>query len=179
MELDEWEKVINHNLQVKNMQMIRLINQVLKQGVAPPMTKEERFEHWKKTHRKEYNKLASFEIKKIKEKQIKAKKEKQMAEEIIEMRNRGIKTKEIANILGKSNRTISYILKENKELIKTMKKKLKTMTFTERQIQMVEEIKEKIGLATFSSVIHQALSEYYKSLFPAYLNKDKNNERNK
>lgn len=44
----------------------------------------------------------------------------------------------------------------------------KTLRFTERMIQMVEEIKEMRGYMTFSSVIYSAVADLHSKTFPAY-----------
>lgn len=44
----------------------------------------------------------------------------------------------------------------------------KTLAFSERLIDMVQEIRELKGYPTFSSVIHQAIIELHSKHFPAY-----------
>lgn len=44
----------------------------------------------------------------------------------------------------------------------------KTLRFTERMVEMVEELKEARGYATFSSVVYTAIAELHSKTFPAY-----------
>lgn len=178
MELEERERVINHNLQVKNKEMERIRKKLLKQKVAPPMTKEERFELWKKKNKNEYKKLISPSRAEILRKKIikkKIEKQKLLVDEMIQMRNSGMTVREIAYTLKFTRQHISFILKKNKKLINMENVKenryLKSMTFSKREIEMIEEIKGETGLTNVSAVIHIALTEYYRSIFPAYLKK--------
>ena len=45
----------------------------------------------------------------------------------------------------------------------------KTLTFSERMVEMVREIKDLKGYPTFSSVIHQSIIELHTKLKPAYI----------
>lgn len=44
----------------------------------------------------------------------------------------------------------------------------KNLTFSERSIEMVEEIKDVKGYASFSATVHQGIAELHAKVFPAY-----------
>lgn len=44
----------------------------------------------------------------------------------------------------------------------------KAMSFTDRMGEMVEELQNKLGLMSFSGVVHFAITELYRKEFPAY-----------
>lgn len=45
----------------------------------------------------------------------------------------------------------------------------KTISFTKRMKEMIEEIEQHRGFPTFTSVVHHAVIELYKKEFPGYL----------
>ncbi len=53
--------------------------------------------------------------------------------------------------------------------------KKKVISFTSRMVEMVDEIREEKGYMSFSSVVHQAIVDMHKSLFPAYAYPRKDN----
>lgn len=48
------------------------------------------------------------------------------------------------------------------------------IAFSEREMEMVNELKDEMGTKSISRVIHTALLDYYRSYFPAYRTKNTN-----
>lgn len=57
-----------------------------------------------------------------------------------------------------------------------MKTYKKVIIFTEGQLKMVDELKEKTGFATLAEIIRNGLAAYHKTYYPAYSTSSKGSE---